>query len=139
MEYLKNKKYTILSKILSYSFVFVTILVLTFSFICTNSKVEAEDVVINATINNPIDPGLQDLPTFITKAIEIILIVGIPVIALAIMYSGFLFITAQGDSKKLEVAKRNFGYILIGALLMLGAFVISKAIVNTVEEIKSTT
>lgn len=150
MNILKNKKYTILQNILRYSFV----LVLAFSFVGTVALANPDGTAtntggtdgtasnalnINTTIDNPLGDELKDIPSFIEAIINIILIIGVPIVTLAIIYSGFLFVSAAGNPEKLKNAKTTFIYTIIGAALLLGAFVLSKAIVTTVEEIKSNT
>lgn len=51
------------------------------------------------------------------------------------IWSGFLFVKAQGNEKELETARRAFLYAVIGTVLMLGAEVIATAISKTVEDI----
>jgi Type IV secretion system pilin len=51
------------------------------------------------------------------------------------IWSGFLFVKAQGNEKELETAKRAFFYALVGTILMLGAEVIATAISKTVADI----
>ncbi len=51
------------------------------------------------------------------------------------IWSGFLFVKAQGNEKELETAKRAFFYALVGTILMLGAEVIATAISKTVDDI----
>ena len=92
---------------------------------------------IKTGINNPLSSELDTIPKFIEKILEIVLMIGVPIVTLAIIYAGFLFVTAQGNSEKLKKAKQTFIYTIIGAALLLGSFVISKAIVGTVEEIKN--
>ncbi|MEI7810279.1 MAG: pilin [bacterium] len=58
--------------------------------------------------------------------------IGIPVIALAIIYCGFLFVQARGNPKELETAKRSLTYTLIGAAILLGAWAIAQLISETV-------
>lgn len=71
-------------------------------------------------------PGLiQDI---LEKAIKIF----IPVIALAIIYSGFLFVSAMGNTEKLKKAKDALLYTLIGAAILLGSWAIAKLIADTV-------
>ena len=53
-----------------------------------------------------------------------------------IIYTGFLFVTARGDVAKITTAKQAFLYVIIGAAIMLGAFVIKTAITGTVEQLK---
>ena len=94
---------------------------------------------INTGIKNPLGNGIKDLPSFIEAILNIVLVIGVPLVTLAIIYTGFLFVQAQGNAEKLSEAKKAFVYVIIGATLLLGSFVIAKAIKGTVDEIKSTT
>lgn len=94
---------------------------------------------ITTKIENPLGDNIKDIPSFIKEIINIVLYIGIPIVALAIIYTGFLFVQAQGNSEKLTKAKNSLVYTLIGAALLLGAFVIADAIGKTVEDIKKTT
>lgn len=135
MKILKNKKYTILSKILKYSFVFVIAFTIFMSGAISHNV--NGDYSIKTKIENPIGPnGPQNIPDFIAKAIDVVLVIGVPIIVLSIIYSGFLFVQAQGNSEKLKTAKKALLYSIIGAVLLLGAFVIANAIGKTVEDIK---
>lgn len=96
--------------------------------------------VINTKINNPLgENGPSDIPGFIKIIVEAVIYIGIPIIALAIIYTGFLFVSAQGNPEALKKAKNSLLYTLIGAALLLGAFVLAEAIGKTVDEIRSTT
>ena len=70
---------------------------------------------------------------------NIVLPIAVPFIAVMIMYSGFLFIIARekGSVVKLAEAKKTFLYTMIGAAIVLGAFVIGNAIQGTVNAITS--
>lgn len=105
----------------------------------TGNNDEETGLTINTKINNPLGDKITDIPSFIEALVNIVLIVGIPIVALAIIYTGFLFVTAQGNSEKITKAKKALVYTLIGAALLLGAFVIAQAIGATVDDIKSTT
>jgi len=49
-------------------------------------------------IENPLGPnGPTDIPAFIKVLLEGLLKVGIPLVALAIIYCGFLFVSARGN------------------------------------------
>lgn len=100
---------------------------------------ETSGVSINNKLINPIGPNLDTLEDFIVKIIEIALYVIVPILSLMIIYTGFLFVSAQGNPEKLKKAKSALTFTLIGAALILGAFVITSAIKSTVEEIKSNT
>ena len=47
---------------------------------------------------------------------------------IAFVVSGIQYLTAAGDEKGLETAKRNMTYSIIGVIVALSAFVIIKAI-----------
>jgi len=95
------------------------------------------NININTGIENPLGNSITDIPSFIKAILKFILYLGIPLVALAIIYTGFLFVTAMGNSEKLKKAKSALVYTLIGAALLLGAFVIAEAIQGTVEEIST--
>lgn len=82
-------------------------------------------------IENPLD-GVSDLSGLINIILKTVMQVGIPLIALMIMYAGFLYVTARGDPNKLTKAREALVYTLIGAAIILGAFVISNAITGTI-------
>lgn len=69
---------------------------------------------------------------FIKTFLEGALKIGIPIIALAIIYSGFLFVFARGNSEKITKAKDALLYTLIGAAILLGSWAIAKLISETV-------
>ncbi len=95
-------------------------------------------VTVTTGIKNPLSAEFgSDLPHFITSIVNFVLLVGIPIIALAIIYSGFLFVMAQGNAEKLSKAKKTLLYTLIGAALLLGAFVVANAISGTVDAVKN--
>ena len=81
-------------------------------------------------ICNPINT--DSLNGLIKTLLEGVLEVGIPIIALAIIYSGFLFVSARGNSEKLTKAKDALLYTLIGAAILLGSWAIAELISDTV-------
>ena len=82
------------------------------------------------TIKNPINA--KTINDLIEKILEGVIKIGIPIIALAIIYSGFLFVSAQGNTEKLATAKKSFTYTLIGAAILLGAWALAQVISETV-------
>jgi hypothetical protein len=57
---------------------------------------------------------------------------------LAIIYSGFLFVFARGNSEKLGKAKDALLYTLIGAAILLGSWAIAEMIQATVTGLSTT-
>ncbi len=88
------------------------------------------DTCVENQICNPIHSRsiIDLLKNFLDGALTI----AIPVVALAIIYSGFLFVFARGNSDKLSKAKTTLMYTLIGAAILLGAMAIAKAISGTI-------
>jgi hypothetical protein len=82
-------------------------------------------------IINPI-PRVTDVPGLIHTILTGALTVGIPVVALAIIYCGFLFVAARGNSEKLTKAKDALLWTLVGAAVLLGAWAIASMISATV-------
>lgn len=85
---------------------------------------------------NPIE--FNTLSEFLGKLLKVIVEIAFPIIVLMIIVSGFLFVSAQGKPDKLETARKAILWTLIGAALILGAFVLSEAICGTVKEIGGT-
>lgn len=87
------------------------------------------------TLENPLASGLDSIPNFIAGALKVMVMIALPIITLFFVYSGFLFISAQGNDEGLSRAKNNFLYTVIGAALILGAWVLSTMIAGTVTQL----
>jgi len=87
-------------------------------------------------LNNGAGTNVDSIPLLIEKILEIVLTIGIPIIAVAIIYSGFLFIKARGKPEDLQKAKDNLLHVLIGAAILLGAYVIAETVVHTINAIR---
>lgn len=88
-----------------------------------------EDESVN--IVNPL-PGITSVNGLLQTILEGAIRIGIPIIVLAIIYSGFLFVSAQGNTEKLGVAKKSLIYTLIGSAILLGSWAIAQLISDTV-------
>ncbi len=84
--------------------------------------------VIDLNLPNPIAGTIDTIPEFFQKVVDFILTIGIPLIAMAIVYSGFLFVTARGSDGQLEKAKEAFTYAIIGGMVLLAAWLVAGAI-----------
>ncbi len=81
---------------------------------------------------NPTPGGGATLSDFVYLLLEIVQSVGIPVLVLCIIYSGFLLVTAGGDEAQTTKAKGWIFWTLIGGAIILGATVIAGFIGGTV-------
>lgn len=82
-------------------------------------------------LTNPLSSG--SIPDLIESVAKLASQIGIPIAAIFIIYSGILFITARGSEEQLKKARENFYWSVIGAGILLGAWVIAKAIATTVK------
>ncbi len=86
-------------------------------------------------IDNPLI-NIDSFPELIKEILEKIVVpIGAVIAALAIVYSGFLFVTAQGNTEKLTKARSAFVWAVIGGLILLGSWAISEGIQTTLEPI----
>jgi hypothetical protein len=86
-------------------------------------------------LQNPLNSQFSSIPAFIAGALKVLVIVALPIITLFIVVSGFMFVFARGNESKLSEARKNFVYVIIGALLILGAWMIATLIGGTVTQL----
>jgi hypothetical protein len=85
-------------------------------------------------LENPIKAdNFIELLNLIVDAAMLILV---PLIVLAIIWVGFLFIKAQGDPGEITKAKEMFMYVIIGAAIILAAKLIITFISETIGSLK---
>ena len=86
-------------------------------------------------LENPLNRSFSTIPAFIAGALKVLVIVALPIITLFIVIAGFMFVFARGNESKLSDAKKNFVYVILGALLILGAWIIATLIGGTVSQL----
>ena len=92
---------------------------------------------LGATIENPLG-ATRSLPALIeTLVSKVVIPVGVPIATLFLVYSGFLFVKAQGRPEELTKAKETFMWTIIGIAILLGAWVLSAAIQATIIQLGS--
>lgn len=98
---------------------------------------QTQDIEIN--IPNPLKPEFGNTIHGLFRAIvdNIILPIGGVLAVLAFIYSGFLYVTAQGNETKIATAHRALLYTAVGTAILLGAWVISAVIENTITQLRS--
>lgn len=87
---------------------------------------------------NPLNPQFNSIPGFISGVLKVMVEVALPIITIFIVYAGFKFVAARGNPGKLDEAKQNFVWVIFGALLILGAWVIATLIGGTVTQLVGT-
>lgn len=87
-------------------------------------------------LQNPLGKSIGTLPDFVKELVDIFMVIGVPVVALMIIYSGFMLVTARGNEKKLQEGKKAFYAAVVGGAILLGAYVIAEAIGGTINQIR---
>jgi hypothetical protein len=91
---------------------------------------------INIKIDNPFKH--DTIPALIETIVnDILMPIGGVVAVMMIMYAGFMYVTASGDPGKIKTAHEALKWAVIGAAILLGAWVISKAIIATVDQLRA--
>ena len=90
-----------------------------------------EPYTVDANLSNPITS--DNVTTLLEKLYRGFLAIVVPILVLVLVYSGFIFVTAQGSEEKLKKAKRNAGYVVIGLIIILAAEVLIAIFKNLVD------
>ncbi|MEK7155790.1 MAG: TrbC/VirB2 family protein [Patescibacteria group bacterium] len=85
------------------------------------------------TLENPL--RFSSLETFIEGVLQAVVMVALPIIVAFIVYAGFKYIFARGSIDKIKDAHKNFTYVIIGTILILGAWVLATLIGGTVTQL----
>jgi hypothetical protein len=85
-------------------------------------------------LKNPLGNNTT-LTGFLLKIIDILIIFALPLIILAIIYAGFLYVMARGSEEQVTKATRSLTYAVIGGLLILGAKLLLSIIQGTVDQL----
>lgn len=93
----------------------------------------ADAATVNTKLENPIKyDNFSDFVAGITQTAVRVLM---PFVVLAFIYSGFLFVKAQGNEKELEAAKQAIIWSSVGALILFGAWGFAEIIKTTIETV----
>ena len=95
-----------------------------------NIRVGSSGLSASTRLQNPIKYStFSEFAAAVTKtAVQVLL----PFIVLAFIYSGFLFVKAQGNDTELTKAKTAIIYSMLGAFILLGAWGFAQIIGQTV-------
>lgn len=98
-----------------------------------HAHAQATDIAV--PLQNPIKyNNFSDFVAAITQtAVQVLM----PFVVLAFIYSGFLFVKAQGNEKELQVAKEYIKWSIVGAFILLGAWGFAQIIKTTISTITS--
>ena len=82
------------------------------------------------------DPlNVKTIQELVYNILNTIVVIMFPIMVMMIVYTGFLFVTAQGNPAKITSARTALMWTVIGALVVLGAKALALAIKATVESL----
>lgn len=83
-------------------------------------------------LKNPLK-NICNFEDFVALLLKAVIDIGLPIAVLFIVYSGFLFVTAQGNVTKIEEAKKTFFYTVIGVTIFLGSWALALIVESTIK------
>lgn len=86
-------------------------------------------------LESPLNANISTIPQFIEGFLRAIVIIALPLITVFIVYAGFKYIAARGNSSKISEAHENFKWVVIGAILILSAWILATLIGGTVSQL----
>ena len=95
----------------------------------------ADDPV--AIFANPLQ--VSSITELLAKVLDIVVQVGLVFIVFFIIFAGFQFVTARGDTTKITKAREALVATLIGSAIVLGSYAIVTALNNTVCQLREGT
>ncbi len=116
------------------SFARTAVLSLPLFLVLSWTIVHAQTAPCPNCLNSPTG-SLSSIPAFLAAVLSAIAKIGMPIITVYMVITGYMFVAAQGKPDKLVIAKRNFLYSVLGALLVLSSWVLANIIGNTVNQI----
>lgn len=101
-----------------------------------NGTDSTSGITLDFELKNPLaGSGVNTINDFVKRLLDIVLTIGVPVVAVFIILAGFKFVTARGNPSEIAKAKENLLYVMIGAAVLLGAWVLANALGETVNEL----
>ena len=88
----------------------------------------------NTMIDNPLG-DTTTLSQLIDEILNVIITIATPLAILAVIYAGFLFVKAQGDTTKLQEARTMLIWTVVGIMVLLGATLLSSVISGTITDL----
>lgn len=100
------------------------------------NSTDTSGITLDFELKNPLaGSGVNTINDFVKRLLDIVLTIGVPVVAVFIILAGFKFVTARGNPSEIAKAKENLLYVMIGAAVLLGAWVLANALGETVNEL----
>ena len=105
-------------------------------------KAQAQDIGVSTPTSPPdYNPlfrilSVNSIQELFVKILDVAVKILMPIVALYIMYAGLLYVLARGNEAKLKKAHDALLYSLIGAAIVLGAFVLVRVLQGTISALQ---
>jgi hypothetical protein len=121
-------------------YILLTIIALSFlsifSFGANYAKAQADDkFTLGVKIENPLGDKSVKFEDLQVRILDLVQKIALPIVILMLIYTGFLFVMAQGNDTKITDARSMLTWTLVGAAIILGANLIANLLRNTVTDI----
>lgn len=100
---------------------------------------DATNVTASPTLTNPLKSDYNTFSKFAAAVINAAVTIMLPFVVLGFVYSGFLFVKAQGKPKEIEEAQKAITWSVVGAFILFGAYGFAQIISTTISTITTTT
>lgn len=80
--------------------------------------------------------SVETIPQLLDMLLGILIQVTLPLVAVLIIYSGYLFATAAGDPGKVKKARAMLTYIVVGLGILLASKGIQMALQSTINSLR---
>jgi hypothetical protein len=87
-------------------------------------------------LENPL--AFDSVEEFIVAILNVVIVLATPIVVLFIIFAGFKYVTAGGNSEKITQATQALTYAIIGGVLIIGAVAIAEIIKNLVTSFGAT-
>ncbi len=84
-------------------------------------------------LNNPLG-GFSTIDGLLVAVLNVVIIVAMPIVALYIIYAGFMYVAARGNPEKTQEASRALTFGVIGGVIIVGAIAILTMVQSLVAE-----
>ncbi len=107
-----------------------------FKFSFGDSKLDNSNLANTISFTNPI--AANNLQEFLRQVLGFLAEIGSIFVVLALIYAGFLLVTARGNEQQLSKGKLALMWAIIGGAIVLGAWALSVGVAETVGKIIGT-
>ncbi len=84
-------------------------------------------------LQNPLK--FSTVQALVAAVLKIVIQIGTPIAVVMIVWAGFLYVTARGDTGKIETAHKTLLWTVVGTAILLGAALLASVLENTISQV----